>query len=96
MVNFINLEHNEDLDEVMSIMRDKLSESRWFKITYFHKGQGEEVTRYGRFNDQCKVWKTKKGELAVCYEQVDDYGNSEGFRTATQIAHIHGKRKEVH
>ena len=96
MVNFVNLEHNEDLDEVMSIMRDTLSESRWFKITYFHKGLGEEVTRYGRFNDQCRVWETKKGELAVCYEQVDDYGNSEGFRTATQIEHIHGKRKAVH
>mgnify|MGYP000471604604 CR=1 FL=1 len=38
----------------------------------------------------------KKGELAVIYEQVDDYGNSEGFRTATQIEHIHGKRKAVH
>ena len=96
MVNFVNLEHNEDLDEVMSIMRDTLSDSRWFKITYFHKGQGEEVTRYGRFNDQCKVWETKKGELAVIYEQVDDYGNTEGFRTATQIEHIHGKRKAVH
>ena len=96
MVNFINIGQDEDLDEVMSIMRDKLSESRWFKITYFHKGQGEEVTRYGKFTDQCKVWETKKGKIAVCYEQLDEYGNSEGFRTATQIENIHGKRKVVH
>ena len=96
MVNFINIGQDENLEDVISTMSDTLLNSRWFKITYFHKGLGEEVTRYGRFNDQCKVWETKKGELAVIYEQVDDYGNSEGFRTATQIEHIHGKRKAVH
>ena len=52
MVNFINIGQDENLEDVISTMSDTLLNSRWFKITYFHKGLGEEVTRYGRFNNQ--------------------------------------------
>ena len=79
-------------DEVtLEYMTDHLEKSRWFKITYYHKSQGKDVTRYGIWDSKCRAWRTKNDDIAICYQQVDDNGNLEGYRTATGITHIHGK-----
>jgi len=81
-------EHNE---VSVDYMHNYLGNTRWFKITYYHKGQAREVTRYGVWDDKCRAWQTKNNDIAICYQQVDDNGNLEGYRTATGITHIHGK-----
>ena len=79
--NIVTLDH----------MTHHLQNSRWFKITYYHKGQAREVTRYGIWDSKCRAWQTKNKDIAICYQQVDDNGNHEGYRTATGITHIQGK-----
>ena len=81
-------EHNEIS---VDYMHNYLGNTRWFKITYYHKGQAREVTRYGVWDDKCRAWQTKNNDIAICYQQVDDNGNLEGYRTATGITHIQGK-----
>ena len=81
-------EHNE---VSVDYMHNYLGNTRWFKITYYHKAQAREVTRYGIWDSKCRAWQTKNNDIAICYQQVDDNGNLEGYRTATGITHIHGK-----
>ena len=81
-------EHNE---VSVDYMHNYLGNTRWFKITYYHKGQAREVTRYGIWDSKCRAWRTKNHDIAICYQQVDDNGNLEGYRTATGITHIQGK-----
>ena len=81
-------EHNE---VSVDYMHNYLGNTRWFKITYYHKSQAREVTRYGIWDSKCRAWRTKNYDIAICYQQVDDNGNLEGYRTATGITHIQGK-----
>jgi len=81
-------EHNE---VSVDYMHNYLGNTRWFKITYYHKAQAREVTRYGIWDSKCRAWRTKNYDIAICYQQVDDNGNLEGYRTATGITHIQGK-----
>ena len=81
-------EHNEIS---VDYMHNYLGNTRWFKITYYHKSQAREVTRYGIWDSKCRAWRTKNYDIAICYQQVDDNGNLEGYRTATGITHIQGK-----
>ena len=85
-------EHNE---VSVDYMHNYLGNTRWFKITYYHKGQAREVTRYGIWDSKCRAWQTKNNDIAICYQQVDDNGNLEGYRTATGITHIHGKPARI-
>ena len=77
----------------INLIESHVEKTRWFKITYYHKGQGKEVTRYGRWDTNCKVWLTKNNDLAICYLQVDDNNEPEGYRTATGVVDIQGKPK---
>ena len=84
-------EHNE---VSVDYMHNYLGNTRWFKITYYHKGQGKEVTRYGNWDSKCRVWLTKNDDIAVCYLQVDENNEPQGYRTATNVIVIAGKPKE--
>jgi len=81
-------EHNE---VSVDYMHNYLGNTRWFKITYYHKGQAREVTRYGVWDSKCRAWQTKNNDIAICYQQVDDNGQPEGYRTATGITNIQAK-----
>jgi len=81
-------EHNE---VSVDYMHNYLGNTRWFKITYYHKAQAREVTRYGIWDSKCRAWRTKNDDIAICYQQVDDNGQLQGYRTATGITHISGK-----
>jgi len=78
----------------INLIESQVAKTRWFKIKYYHKGQGKEVTRYGNWDDNCRVWLTKNNDIAVCYLQVDDNNEPQGYRTATGITDIQGKPKE--
>ena len=56
----------------INLIESHVEKTRWFKITYYHKGQGKEVTRYGNWDSKCRVWLTKNDDIAVCYLQVDE------------------------
>ena len=84
---------NIENEETIEVIEKTLENTRWFKIKFYHKGQGREVTRCGTWNDKCKVWITKGNELAICYNQVDEDHNEEGFRTATNVMSIDVKPK---
>ena len=83
-----------DNEVTLEYMTNHLENSRWFKITYYHKSQGKEVTRYGRWDSKCRAWRTKNNDIAICYLQVDDNNEAQGYRTATGITDIQGKPKE--
>ena len=86
--------YTEEDDYSLEDMTNELQASRWFKITFYAEKHNTIITRFGRFlNDKCKIWITKKGKVAVCYEQLDSDYNSMGFRTATNIVNIMGKSK---
>jgi len=78
----------------INLIESQVAKTRWFKIKYYHKGQGKEVTRYGNWDDNCRVWLTKNNDIAVCYLQVDDNNEPEGYRTATGVVDIQGKPKK--
>ena len=75
----------------INLIESHVEKTRWFKITYYHKGQAREVTRYGVWDDKCRAWQTKNNDIAICYQQVDDNGQPEGYRTATGITNIQAK-----
>ena len=80
-------------DNAIHLITNEVQKTKWFKIKYYHKGQGKEVTRYCRLDTNCKVWLTKNNDLAICYLQVDDNNEPEGYRTATGVVDIQGKPK---
>ena len=49
-----------------------------FRITYSKKPTGEEVTRFGKFDDKCKYWTSKVGTALITYFDLD----KQGYRTA--------------
>ena len=83
-----------DNEVTLEYMTNHLENTRWFKITYYHKGQGKEVTRYGNWDSKCRVWLTKNDDIAVCYLQVDENNEPQGYRTATNVIVIAGKPKK--
>jgi len=82
---------DEQNEVTLEHMTNHLENSRWFKITYYHKAQAREVTRYGVWDSKCRAWQTKNNDIAICYQQVDDNGQPEGYRTATGITNIQAK-----
>ena len=48
-----------------------------FRITY-KKSNGEEVTRFGKFDDKCRYRTSKIGSALVTYFDLD----RQGYRTA--------------
>ncbi len=48
-----------------------------FRIT-FTKANGEEVTRFGKFDDKCRYWTSKVGTALITYFDLD----AKGYRTA--------------
>ena len=48
-----------------------------FRITY-KKANGETVTRFGKWNDKCRVWTSKVGSALMTYYDLD----RQGYRTA--------------
>ena len=62
-----------------------------FRIT-FKKANGEEVTRFGKFDDKCRYWTSKIGTALITYFDLDKQGvpyyvyydlDNNGYRTAT-------------
>jgi len=81
-------------DNGMSLIESHVEKMSWFKIKFYHKGQGKEVTRYGNWDNNCRVWLTKNNDIAICYLQVDENKEPQGYRTATGVVDIQGKPKE--
>ena len=48
-----------------------------FRIT-FTKANGEEVTRFGKFDDKCRYWTSKVGTALLTYFDLD----KQAYRTA--------------
>jgi hypothetical protein len=48
-----------------------------FRITY-KKANGETVTRFGKWDDKCRYWTSKIGEVLITYFDLDQ----KGYRTA--------------
>ena len=48
-----------------------------FRITY-KKSNGETVTRFGKWNDNCRYWTSKVGAKLITYFDLD----KQGYRTA--------------
>ena len=48
-----------------------------FRIT-FTKANGEEVTRFGKFDDKCRYWTSKQGAKLMTYFDMD----ADNYRTA--------------
>ena len=48
-----------------------------FRITY-KKANGEKVTRFGKWDDKCRVWTSKFGSALMTYFDLD----KQGYRTA--------------
>ena len=57
--------------------RNKMIKDKTFRITY-KKSNGEEVTRFGKFDDKCRYWTSKIGNALVTYFDLD----KQGYRTA--------------
>ena len=57
--NIVTLDH----------MTHHLQNSRWFKITYYHKGQAREVTRYGIWDSKCRAWQTKNKDYFAVFSR---------------------------
>jgi len=51
--------------------------NKTFRITY-KKATGEEVTRFGKFDDKCRYWTSKVGTALITYFDLDKLG----YRTA--------------
>ena len=49
-----------------------------FRITYT-KSTGEEVTRFGKFDDKSRYWVSKVGKALLTYFDLD----AQGYRTAS-------------
>jgi len=48
-----------------------------FRITY-KKSTGETITRFGKWTDKCRFWKSKIGHALMTYYDLD----AQGYRTA--------------
>jgi len=48
-----------------------------FRITY-KKATGETITRFGKWTDKCRFWKSKIGHALMTYYDLD----AQGYRTA--------------
>jgi len=57
--------------------RNKMIKDKTFRITY-KKSNGETVTRFGKWNDKCRVWTSKVGSALMTYYDLD----AQGYRTA--------------
>ena len=69
----------------LSVIHEQLNQPRRFRITFWHKTNEEWDTRIGYFDDKSKIWKTKKGTIAITYVDTweDDNGHTqEQYRTA--------------
>jgi hypothetical protein len=49
-----------------------------FRITYT-KSTGEEITRFGKFDDKSRYWVSKVGKALLTYFDLD----AKGYRTAS-------------
>ena len=49
-----------------------------FRITY-KKSTGEEVTRFGKFDEKSRYWTSKVGKALLTYFDLD----AKGYRTAS-------------
>ena len=52
-------------------------ENTTFRITY-KKSNGENVTRFGKWDSKCRYWKSKIGSKLCTYFDLD----KQGYRTA--------------
>ena len=57
--------------------RNKMIHNKTFRIT-FTKSTGETVTRFGKWTDKCRFWKSKIGHALMTYYDLD----AQGYRTA--------------
>ena len=57
--------------------RNKMIKDKTFRITY-KKSNGETVTRFGKWTDKCRFWKSKIGHALMTYYDLD----AQGYRTA--------------
>ena len=53
------------MENTIELIKDKT-----FRITY-KKSNGEEVTRFGKFDDKCRYWTSKIGNALVTYFDLD-------------------------
>ena len=58
--------------------RNKMIKDKTFRITYT-KSTGEEVTRFGKFDDKSRYWVSKVGKALLTYFDLD----AKGYRTAS-------------
>jgi hypothetical protein len=57
--------------------RNKMIQDKTFRITY-KKSTGETITRFGKWTDKCRFWKSKIGHALMTYYDLD----AQGYRTA--------------
>jgi hypothetical protein len=58
--------------------KDNMIKDKTFRITYT-KSTGEEVTRFGKFDDKSRYWTSKVGKALLTYFDLD----AKGYRTAS-------------
>lgn len=86
---------NEGNELSLSSLGDTLQNYKQFKITFYSKKDEMITTRKGFFDDQCKVWETKNGKIAITYICLNNSGTIKGYRTATDIFQISALQDEV-
>ena len=57
--------------------RNNMIHNKTFRITY-KKATGETITRFGKWTDKCRFWKSKIGHALMTYYDLD----AQGYRTA--------------
>jgi hypothetical protein len=57
--------------------RYNMIQDKTFRITY-KKSTGETITRFGKWTDKCRFWKSKIGHALMTYYDLD----AQGYRTA--------------
>jgi hypothetical protein len=58
--------------------RYNMIKDKTFRITYT-KSTGEEITRFGKFDDKSRYWVSKVGKALLTYFDLD----AKGYRTAS-------------
>ena len=58
--------------------KEYMIKDKTFRITYT-KSTGEEVTRFGKFDDKSRYWVSKVGKALLTYFDLD----AKGYRTAS-------------
>ena len=57
--------------------KEYMIKDKTFRITY-KKATGETITRFGKWTDKCRFWKSKIGHALMTYYDLD----AQGYRTA--------------